>query len=72
MIASSAADPKVESMSRAIFQVAISEQRCAELWDCLTEGGSATVDPVTRKLVLCPRSFLEEPADQSNGLPGNQ
>ncbi|WP_147382318.1 hypothetical protein [Mycobacteroides abscessus] len=65
--------PKDEFFARVIFQAAISEKRCAELWDCLTEGGSATVDAVTRKLVLYPRSFLEELADQSdNNVPGNQ
>lgn len=68
----SADDPKDEFIARVTFQAAISEQRCAELWDCLTEGGSATVDAVARKLVLYPRSLLEELADQSDDLPGNQ
>jgi hypothetical protein len=55
-----ATDEFDEVMANAVFRAAISERRCAELWDCLTEGGSATVDVVTRKLVLYPRSFLEQ------------
>lgn len=41
-----------EAMARAVFQAAIKEGRCADLWDCLTEGGTATVDAITRKLVI--------------------
>lgn len=52
-------DEKVEFMANAVFQTAITTRRCAELWDCLTEGGSATVDPVTRKLVLLPLDYLK-------------
>jgi hypothetical protein len=44
----------------AAFRAAISEGRCAELWDCLTEGGSANFDAVTHKLVLYPRRLLEQ------------
>lgn len=51
--------PKEESFARFVFQAAIAENRCAELWKCLTEGGSATVDASTRKLVLYPVSYLE-------------
>lgn len=49
---------------------AISERRCAELWDCLTQGGSATVDALTGELVLYPRGFLEELAGRSGDSAG--
>lgn len=55
-----ATDEFDENMANAVFRAAISERRCAELWDCLTEGGSATFDVIARKLVLYPRSYLEQ------------
>jgi hypothetical protein len=60
MAADSLKRPDDESMARAVFQAALKEERCVELWDCLTDGGSATVDAVTRKLMVYPRSFLEQ------------
>jgi hypothetical protein len=45
-------------MAQAILTTAIAEQRCAEFLDCLFNGGSATVDHQTRKLVLIPGSAL--------------
>jgi hypothetical protein len=41
-----------EPLFRALFQTAINESRCTELWECLTEGGSATIDAITGKLVM--------------------
>lgn len=55
-----ATDEREEDMAKAVFGAAISERRCAQLWDCLTEGGSATFDVVIGKLVLYPRSLLEQ------------
>ena len=52
-------DPKEESFARSVFKAAIAENRCADLWECLTEGGSATVDAITRTLVLYPVSYLK-------------
>ncbi|MFV8176869.1 hypothetical protein [Mycolicibacterium peregrinum] len=60
-----ATDEFDENMANAVFRAAISERRCAELWDCLTEGGSATFDVIARKLVLYPRSVLEQLASDS-------
>lgn len=61
MAADASSEPsRDEFMARAVFQAALKEDRCAELWECLTGGGSATVDAVTRKLVVYPRGFLEE------------
>lgn len=41
-----------ETLGRAICLAAIQENRCAELIDCLFDGGTCTVDPYTKKLVL--------------------
>lgn len=57
-------------MAQAVFRTAITAGRCAELWDCLTAGGSATVDPITRKLVLYPYSYLESRSETRG--PGEQ
>lgn len=47
-----------EHMARAIFQAAMDENRCGELLMTLFEGGSATVDLYTKKLVILPASAL--------------
>lgn len=41
-----------EELARRILQAAIDEGRCAEFAECLFDGGSATVDATTGKLVL--------------------
>lgn len=47
------AEPSIpEDLAAGILRVAIAEGRAGELLDCLFEGGSVTVDPYTRKLVL--------------------
>lgn len=51
-----------EIIPRAILTQALKENRAAELIDCLSEGGAATVDPIKRKLVLYPAQFLREMA----------
>jgi len=48
-----------ESLAVAIFTAAINEGRAAELLLALFEGGSATVDMYTRKLVIAPASAFE-------------
>jgi hypothetical protein len=63
-------DEAMESMSRHVFQAAITTGRCAELWECLTEGGTATVDPISRKLVLLPLSYLESCGADADGPDG--
>lgn len=46
-------------VTKRIFQAAINEDRCMDLWDCLTEGGSATVDQ-EGKLALMPVAQLQQ------------
>ncbi len=41
-----------EEIARRIFQAAIDENRCVELSDAFWNGGSATVDAATGKLVV--------------------
>jgi len=41
-----------EALAQRIFAQAIHEDRAAELLECLFDGGSATVDAITGKLVL--------------------
>lgn len=41
-----------ELVARRILGAAIAEDRCAELLNCLFDGGSATVDAATGNLVL--------------------
>lgn len=49
-----------EGMAREIFEAAIAEDRCGELLGCLFEGGSATVDAGTGKLVLLYASQIQQ------------
>ena len=49
----------LNKMARLIFQAAIDEDKCGELFECLIEGGSATVDVRTRKLVLFTKEQLD-------------
>jgi len=53
-----------EAMARRILLAAIDENRCAELMDCLFDGGSATVDARTGKLVLISGGALRRLAAQ--------
>lgn len=48
-----------ESLARAILTAAINEERCSEMLMCLFNGGSATVDPVTGKLLLASAKQLQ-------------
>jgi hypothetical protein len=48
-----------ESFARIILETAIKENKAAALLECLFEGGSATVDAVTRKLVLISPGMLQ-------------
>lgn len=41
-----------EALAKRILLTAIAEGRAAELLECLFEGGSATVDATTGKLML--------------------
>lgn len=52
--------PISEAFARRIFRQAIIEGRAAELLDCLFDGGSVTVDPVTGKLVLATEDMLKQ------------
>jgi hypothetical protein len=58
-----------ETLARAIFMQAIREERCAELLHCLFDGGSATVDAVTGKLVVVSSDQLAAmvPAEAEEG-----
>lgn len=49
-----------ELIAQRIFEAAISEKRCWELFSCLIDGGSATVDAETGKLMLITGEQLEE------------
>lgn len=51
-------DIRMETMAHNIFQTAINERRCRELLECLFDGGTATVDAVTRKLVVIPATAM--------------
>lgn len=48
-----------ENTARIIFQTAIDEQRASDLLHCLFEGGTATVDVETGKLVLMSANMLQ-------------
>lgn len=46
------ANELLDAMATAIFTVALRDKQAGELLQCLFEGGSATVDNVTGKLVM--------------------
>jgi hypothetical protein len=50
----------MEAMARTIFIHALAEERCGELLECLFDGGSATVDAETDKLVMITAGQLAE------------
>jgi hypothetical protein len=55
-----AMEPKVsESVARLIFETAIAENRASDLLHCLFNGGTATVDVETHKLVLMTGDMLQ-------------
>ncbi|MCU1492092.1 MAG: hypothetical protein JWM85_3497 [Acidimicrobiaceae bacterium] len=41
-----------EAFARFVFQAAMTERRCAELYVCLSNGGAATIDRDRQRLVL--------------------
>jgi hypothetical protein len=49
-----------EGFARRLFMQAVEEGRAAELLACLFDGGSATVDVVTGKLVLASADMLKQ------------
>jgi hypothetical protein len=49
-----------ESWCRQIVVAALSEERCAELLECLIEGGSCTLDAATKRLVLVSGKQLQQ------------
>lgn len=53
----------MDRMAGALFVAANRECRCGELFDCLTSGGSATLDRTTGRLVLVTRDLLAEMGD---------
>jgi hypothetical protein len=62
-----------EDFAAGIFRTAIAEGRAGELLDCLLEGGSCTVDPLTGKLMLATAEQIRGlfvldlgPADETN------
>lgn len=59
--------PMPEPLSRAILEAAIREGRAGELLWCLFNGGTCTVDPETRKLVLITGEMLDEVRRESFG-----
>lgn len=48
-----------ENVATAIFQAAINEGRASDLLHCLFDGGSATVDVQSGKLVLMSANMLQ-------------
>ncbi len=42
----------MEAAIRRLFTAAIKQEKCEALWDCLTEGGTATVDATTGQVVM--------------------
>lgn len=52
------------AVARRILSQAISEDRCGEFMDCLFDGGSATVDATTGRLVLVSASVLSAMAGE--------
>jgi hypothetical protein len=48
----------LDAMAERMFRAALAEHRCGALLECLFAGGSATVDPNGR-LVLLPSSTIE-------------
>lgn len=55
--------PHLERMVRAVFAAAIIEGREVELWNCITDGGSATIDFQTHKLVLFSGDVIRQMAE---------
>jgi hypothetical protein len=49
-----------EVLARRIFDQAIIEERCAELLEALFDGGSATVDLTTGRLVIVSADLLNQ------------
>ena len=48
-----------EAVARHICHTAMLEDRCAELLECLMEGGAVTVDRITGAMVLITADQLE-------------
>ena len=60
-------DEHFNLMAKHILRAAISEGREGELMECLFDGGTATVDAQTRKLVLIPASAMAHLCDDDEG-----
>lgn len=61
-----------EDVARRILEQAITEQRCAELLSCLFEGGSATIDAGSGRLVLVAGDQLSALLGDHPDTPGDQ
>jgi len=48
-----------ESFARGLLMLAIRDNRCAEMLECLFDGGSVTIDMNTGKLMLIPKSVID-------------
>lgn len=47
-----------EAWARTVFQRAIDEGRCAEVLECLFDGGSVTIDAETGRIALASLAAL--------------
>jgi hypothetical protein len=54
----------LDSMATKLFTAALAENRCGELYQCLIEGGAATVDASTGKLVMITKNELQSLINQ--------
>jgi hypothetical protein len=53
-----------DAIAEAIFKAALEEKKAGELLNCLFDGGSATVDMYSGKLVMISGDFLKQTAKE--------
>lgn len=51
---------QLDPMARAIFAVALQQDRCGEVLQCLFDGGSVTIDSKTDQLVMVDAGQLKQ------------
>ena len=54
------AEHPMERLAVNLFQTAINRGQAGELLECLFDGGSATIDPVTGEIVMVTEDLLNQ------------
>lgn len=56
---------QLDAIAAVIFTVALRDHQAGELLECLFDGGTATVDRITGRLVMLPGNLLQQMTDDS-------